>query len=527
MKRKVVLGLLDTNQDASRKQDRWGFWRPTIAISQHHDFAISRYELIHEQRDAGLAGEIVEDLLTASPETEVRTWELHNGTLGDFSSSLKVLGDFVTSYRFIVEADDYFLHVSNLAVPSQLSLVFLASHGLAPARLIQSRMPENTGDILGSYEIIDVRPGAAVDRVIGEGTLHSAVERSLRGGVECRNAHFNGCIRRLASVLGRHNLALIITGKRGTGKSTLARRFYQAKRERSLLDGPLLEVDCTRLQPGNVPALLRHFTALGGTELPAGCHLTPGAGVHGLLMLRNIEAMIPEDQIVLEETMQFGALAREMPGLPCDFQLVATSRIAFSELTQQYRFFAPLAERLSTWEFNLLPLADRMEDFPAYFEDEVTQQFVEFSTSLRFRGPAKRKYLELAMSGQSNWEFSLEDLHRSLGRLAMASTEEGITSEMVKAEFELLHDEWAAEVCEDPLLQIVPQEMRYELDLFQKTQLMEVIRICMRSRSLSEAGRRLFASSRARKKSVNDADRLRKYLQRFGLEWRNIHDAFR
>lgn len=36
-------------------------------------------------------------------------------------------------------------------------------------------------------------------------------------------------------------------------------------------------------------------------------------------------------------------------------------------------------------------------------------------------------------------------------------------------------------------------------------------------RTLSEAGRVLFASSRQTKASSNDADRLRKYLQRFGL----------
>ncbi|WP_370255936.1 hypothetical protein [Erwinia sp. 198] len=35
--------------------------------------------------------------------------------------------------------------------------------------------------------------------------------------------------------------------------------------------------------------------------------------------------------------------------------------------------------------------------------------------------------------------------------------------------------------------------------------------------SLSEAGRRLFAVSRQGKKQPNDADRLRKYLARFGL----------
>jgi transcriptional regulatory protein RtcR len=39
------------------------------------------------------------------------------------------------------------------------------------------------------------------------------------------------------------------------------------------------------------------------------------------------------------------------------------------------------------------------------------------------------------------------------------------------------------------------------------------------SRSLSEAGRMLFTVSRQAKAKANDADRLRKYLARFGLTW--------
>jgi transcriptional regulatory protein RtcR len=34
----------------------------------------------------------------------------------------------------------------------------------------------------------------------------------------------------------------------------------------------------------------------------------------------------------------------------------------------------------------------------------------------------------------------------------------------------------------------------------------------------------LFTTSRERKKTVNDADRLRKYLARFGLEWRGLRE---
>ena len=57
------------------------------------------------------------------------------------------------------------------------------------------------------------------------------------------------------------------------------------------------------------------------------------------------------------------------------------------------------------------------------------------------------------------------------------------------------------------------------IDRFDRAQLAEVIRVCRASRSLSDAGRALFAVSRAEKRSVNDADRLRKYLARFELDW--------
>jgi transcriptional regulatory protein RtcR len=61
-----------------------------------------------------------------------------------------------------------------------------------------------------------------------------------------------------------------------------------------------------------------------------------------------------------------------------------------------------------------------------------------------------------------------------------------------------------------------------DLDQFDRVQLGRVIEVCGSSRSLSEAGRRLFAASRERKKALNDADRLRKYLARFGLTFEDV-----
>ena len=62
-------------------------------------------------------------------------------------------------------------------------------------------------------------------------------------------------------------------------------------------------------------------------------------------------------------------------------------------------------------------------------------------------------------------------------------------------------------------------EAAARLDRFDRAQLEEVLGVCLESASLSEAGRRLFEVSRTRKTSTNDADRLRKYLARFELEW--------
>jgi transcriptional regulatory protein RtcR len=66
-----------------------------------------------------------------------------------------------------------------------------------------------------------------------------------------------------------------------------------------------------------------------------------------------------------------------------------------------------------------------------------------------------------------------------------------------------------------------------EIDLFDRMQLTEVVRVCRLSRTLSEAGRKLFNVSRTRKGTPNDADRLRKYLSRFGLNWAAVHGMLR
>jgi transcriptional regulatory protein RtcR len=72
---------------------------------------------------------------------------------------------------------------------------------------------------------------------------------------------------------------------------------------------------------------------------------------------------------------------------------------------------------------------------------------------------------------------------------------------------------------ESILATVLSDKVRETLDLFDQVQLAFVVRVCQESTTLSDAGRKLFAATRENRKTANDADRLRKYLARFDLDW--------
>ncbi|MCA9262092.1 MAG: hypothetical protein KDA61_22900, partial [Planctomycetales bacterium] len=69
---RVVIGLLGTRLDRGEGDARWKFWRPTVAVCQHEDLLIDRYELLHEPKQQDLAECTAADIASVSPETEVR-----------------------------------------------------------------------------------------------------------------------------------------------------------------------------------------------------------------------------------------------------------------------------------------------------------------------------------------------------------------------------------------------------------------------------------------------------------------------
>ncbi|MGL5003342.1 MAG: sigma 54-dependent transcriptional regulator, partial [Casimicrobium sp.] len=100
---------------------------------------------------------------------------------------------------------------------------------------------------------------------------------------------------------------------------------------------------------------------------------------------------------------------------------------------------------------------------------------------------------------------------------------------IVNAEIERLNWLWAKESTalssnDVQLDAYLDEAVLTKLDLFDRLQLEAVIRLCKQSRTLSDAGRKLYNVSREERSEVNDADRLRKYLARYELKFDAIVD---
>ena len=112
----------------------------------------------------------------------------------------------------------------------------------------------------------------------------------------------------------------------------------------------------------------------------------------------------------------------------------------------------------------------------------------------------------------------------------MSTLSEGgrITEDAVCNEWNRLKKQWRQDEKQDTdninLVKRVLGDNASELDLFESCQLQKVLEVCQYSRNMAEASRKLFAHTIREKKSINDSDRLRKYLAKFGLSWKGIQN---
>jgi transcriptional regulatory protein RtcR len=186
------------------------------------------------------------------------------------------------------------------------------------------------------------------------------------------------------------------------------------------------------------------------------------------------------------------------------------------------RFREDLFARINLWTYELPSLAQRPEDIEPNIDYLLARHSEEAGAQARFNKEARAGYMRFAGSHEAKWSGNFRDLSASVTRMATLAEGGRIGDAQVAAEIARLRALWAQapeEGAEVDLRALLGEEALAEIDLFDQMQLAGVVKVCRAAKTLSDAGRQLYAASRRAKETANDADRLRKYLARFGLNW--------
>ena len=527
MKPLAVIGFLGSTLDAAKfGPTRWNKWRPTVGLAMHPDLRVDRLVLLHGTPHARLAEFVAEDVTSVSPETRVDRRLLDFKDPWDFEEVYGKLLDFARAEPFDPEAEDYLIHITTGTHVAQICLFLLTEARYLPGRLLQTQPERGAQNPAGTWTAIDLDL-SRYDSIATRFAAASAESTSfLKSGIDTRNPAFNRMIDEIERVALRSKAPVLLMGPTGAGKSLLARRIYELKRLKHQVAGPFVEINCATLKGDSaMSALFGHrkgaFTGAAADR--------PGllrAADKGMLFLDEIgELGLDEQAMILRaiEDKRFLPVGADKEAAS-DFQLIAGTNRDLGDAVAAGAFRDDLYARLNLWTFRLPGLAERREDIEPNLDYELDRFAESEGDRASFNKEARQRYLAFATSGEAGWAGNFRDLAASVTRMATLSPKGRIDVECVEAEIGRLRRLWSAKGNDGSaiLAGLLDESAIAQLDLFDRVQLAETIRVCRASRSLSDAGRTLFGASLARRNSANDADRLRKYLARFALEWKTI-----
>lgn len=530
-KSSVMIGFLGTVLDDGFSQRRHKKWRPNVNV--HKVMELDRVELFIAPKYEKLAQQVVADIRQIRPEIVVNLIDMPLDNPWDFGEVYEALANWADSYPFDIEQEKYLTHITTGTHVAQICLFLMVESRQIPSVLLQTAPPKGeTADCrvelidldLARYDVLASR----LDKV-----KHDAV-KFLKTGIETKNADFNRLIGQIEQVAMHSNTAMLIMGATGAGKSRLARRIYELKKARHLVSGRFVDVNCATLRGDTAySALFGHkkgaFT--GAMTARDGYLLTAHKGV---LFLDEIGELGADEQAMLLialEDKTFYPMGSDTP-IHSDFWLIAGTNKDLKACVRAGTFREDLYARINVWQFTLPALADRRDDIAPNIAYQLVAVGQELGRVVRFSREAYERYLDFAMSERAVWSGNFRDLSASILRLGTLAYDGRIDENLVADEIERLKTLWANDdvmdnhtndelTINDKLLAKINAQT---IDEFDKMQLLNVIKICQNHDNLASAGRALFNHSRLTKSSGNDSDRLRKYLGKFGIAWRDIYD---
>jgi DNA-binding NtrC family response regulator len=247
------------------------------------------------------------------------------------------------------------------------------------------------------------KPAAVATPAATEPIGSSAVMQVLRGKAE---------------QAAQHDLPVLITGEKGTGRENLA-RFIHAQSRR---DGAFVMLE---LQELGGPSTREYL--LGGPESDSGAGAFASAG-GGTLFIPEIQDVPEQTLVIIGQVLEAGHLVREESGQreKLDCRLIASGDEQLLEHARQSEALQNLYFRLNVLPLQMPPLRERLDDVP-----ELVRFYAEW-----FPNHENLPYRSFSVSAQNrlrnhSWPGNIRELRNLIQRLLVLGGEGEVSANEV------------------------------------------------------------------------------------------------
>ncbi len=546
MKKNIIFATVPANYRFIQVKEMLDQWEQYIQLLKLPDFPISRIIFFVNPSNIKHIPLFFQYVKPHLGETRIRFVKINSSSdfnVENFNQIYSIFAEWFTKFNFYTDLEDYFLYFArgnHFAHSFLITMLINIRH--LPCRIVYVRRNRQAAGPLLIPEIHEANFGKWLTDISKYEKKYYDTQSLLKSSIPTNNENFNKLISNIEHIAMHSTAPILFLGPTGSGKSQLAKRIYELRKKVGTVRGNFVSINCATLHGD-----LAHSTLFGHIK---GAFTGATTNRNGLLKTADGGILFLDEvgELSLELQAQLLKAIEEKSYLPMgadtevqsDFQLICATNKVLSDDIKQGLFRLDLYARINLWEFSLPSLIERPEDIEPNINYEIQRLREEKGLLADFTPKAKKAYLDFATSPEAVWKNNFRSLSSSIERMATYSLYGSITLEIVMQEIALLKKKWSK--CKNNILsqspEKEPQNERFPLqnalfslhklppvcerDLFDAVQLEEVLTICKHAESRSEAGRKLFAHSRQKKKSADDTARLNKYLKGFNLTWEDI-----